>query len=167
MRALSCVCVFIFFLIFYLLISGSVSPYDLLVGSVASALLTALYGKILLGRELRASDFRRLGNLIKYFFWYMFVAETKAHADVIRRALSPSMPINPGIVEVPYDVRSDYSVTLIAGSITNTPGTVTVDMDRKGRRLYVHWIDVKAVEPELVRRYISREFEDGAKRIWG
>ncbi len=167
MKALTYVGAFLFFLAFYLLFSGSVSLYDITVGCVASAILTVLYARIMYGRDLKPSDIAKVGRLIKYFFWYMFVAEPKAHADVIKRALSPSMPINPGIVEVPFDVKSDFSITLIAGSITNTPGTVTVEVDKERKVLYVHWIDVKVTEPEAVREHVSRDFEKHASRIWG
>lgn len=167
MKALTYIGAFLIFLAFYLLFSGSLSLYDITVGCVSSAVLTALYARIMYGRDLKLSDIAKVGHLIKYFFWYMFVAEPKAHADVIRRALSPSMPINPGIVEVPFDVESDFSITLIAGSITNTPGTVTVEVDKERKVLYVHWIDVKVTEPEAVREHISRDFEEHASRIWG
>lgn len=161
------VIVFVFYFLFYLLMSGSVKPYDILVGGIASAVLAALTADILIKRSLNASDVLRFLYLVKYFFWYFVVAETKAHYDVIKRALSPSMPIRPGIVEVPYEVSTDYGVTLIAGSITNTPGTVTVEIDKDKKRLYVHWIDVKVTDPYEVRKHISEDFEDYARIIWG
>ena len=159
--------VFVFYLLFYLLMSGSIKIYDIIVGVAASALLTVLTANILIKREIGVRDVLRFLYLIKYFFWYFLVAETKAHYDVIRRALSPSLPIRPGIVKLPYEVSTDYGVTFIAGSITNTPGTVTVEIDKGKKVLCVHWIDVRAAEPEEARKHISKDFEDYAKIIWG
>lgn len=71
----------------------------------------------------------------------LFLAELlTANVDVARRVLSPSMPIEPDVVEVPLRVRSDLAVTTIANSITLTPGTLTMDYNEDRNTLYVHGI---------------------------
>jgi len=64
-----------------------------------------------------------------------------ANVDVARRVISPSLPIEPAVVEVPLRVRSDVAITTIANSITLTPGTLTMDYDSDTNTLYVHSID--------------------------
>ena len=51
--------------------------------------------------------------------------------------------INPGIVKIPTDMKSDYGIAALANSITLTPGTITMDFaEEDGQNyLYVHWID--------------------------
>lgn len=149
----------------YLMLAGSLSITDVVFGAVAAICISALtYG--ILVRDSRKLSISRLAYLIKYTLKYFIIYEVRAHLDVARRALSPSLPINPGFVEVPYDLRSEYSVLTVANSVTNTPGTVTVAVDEKGRKLYIHWIDVKATEPEKCRELITKEFEKYAKRIF-
>ncbi|AEN06054.1 Na+/H+ antiporter subunit E [Halolamina sp.] len=63
-----------------------------------------------------------------------------ANFSVARLVLSPNLPIEPAVVEVPLRVRSDIAVTTIANSITLTPGTLTMDYDAKRNSLYVHSI---------------------------
>lgn len=156
----------IIFFIIYICIAGSLSLTDILLGFIAS-LATAIIVSDLLIKELgKAVSLRRLAALIKYIIIYLLVIEPKAHLDVARRILSPRIPINPGIVAVPYEVTTDYAITLIANSITNTPGTVVVDITREPRYFFVHWIDVKAVVPEKCREYISKRFEIHASRIF-
>ncbi|MEM2755583.1 MAG: Na+/H+ antiporter subunit E, partial [Candidatus Methanomethylicia archaeon] len=75
-------------------------------------------------------------------------------------------PINPGIVRVPYYSESDYSMVTVANSITNTPGTVVVDFDEVRKVFYVHWIDVKSIDPRDTYSFIARTFEDYARRIF-
>ena len=156
---------FIILLIIYLAISGGISPIDLLLGSITSIIVSALLSRYVIKSEEKLSV-SRLVFLIKYFFHYLFVIEVKAHLNVMKRILSPSLPINPGIVEVPYDLESDYSATLTANSITNTPGTVVVSIDHENKKLYVHWIDVKTIDPIECRKYISETFEKYAKKIF-
>ena len=64
-----------------------------------------------------------------------------ANLSVARIVVSPSLPIDPAVVEVPLRVRSDAAVTTIANSITLTPGTVTMDYDIDANALYVHSIN--------------------------
>lgn len=61
-----------------------------------------------------------------------------ANLSVARIVVSPSMPIDPAVVEVPLRVESDAAVTTIANSITLTPGTLTMDYNADTNSLYVH-----------------------------
>ncbi len=156
----------ILFYIAYLAFVGASSLIDYVAGAVAALVTSYLVADALVKESRKLGELRRLGSLIKYVIKYMLIIEPKAHADVIKRIISPSMPIKPGIVEVPYGVHSDYAILTIANSITNTPGTVTVDVDKERKSLYVHWIDVKAVEPEKCRELISKTFEEYARRVF-
>ncbi len=150
----------------YLIFSGSVRMYDIVTGLLVSVVISYLLAGFVVREGRKLGEVKRLAYLVKYFIYYMLVAEVRAHSDVIKRILHPKMPINPGIVRVPYGVSSDYAMTLIANSITNTPGTVVVDVSKDRKELYVHWIDVKAVEPEKSREFISKTFEEYAKKIF-
>ncbi|WP_368408348.1 Na+/H+ antiporter subunit E [Halorubellus salinus] len=70
------------------------------------------------------------------FLWELLTA----NVDVAYRVLSPSMPIDPDVIEVPLRVETDLAITTIANSITLTPGTLTMDYDAERNSLYVHAI---------------------------
>lgn len=86
-----------------------------------------------------------------------------ANLQVARIVLSPSLPIQPAVVEVPLRVESDAAVTTIANSITLTPGTLTMDYDTETNTLYVHSIDID--DPESVIEPI-RTWEDYALAVF-
>lgn len=158
--------VFILVFVTYVIYSGSISLYDLTTGAVV-ALATALITANLVVREPRKLiQLQRLAWLTAYAVRYFFVDEVRAHVDVIKRILHPKMPINPGIVKVPYGVASDYAMLTIANSITNTPGTVVVEVDHDGKAFYVHWINAVTTEPSDARSHISEVFEKFARRIF-
>jgi len=163
---LASVAIAILTFIIYIIFSGSVSTYDLLTACAAAVLVGALTGTFVVAEPAKALNPLRACHAVKYFFRYMLIDEVRAHTDVIKRIVSPRMPINPGIVKVPYYVNTDYAMTLIANSITNTPGTVVVDVDKEKKCLFVHWIDVKTVKPEEAREFISRVFEEHSKKIF-
>ena len=71
------------------------------------------------------------------FVWQLVTA----NVDVAWRVVSPSMPIDPCVVEIPLRVESDLAITTLANSISLTPGTLTMDYDPARNSLYVHGID--------------------------
>jgi len=96
------------------------------------------------------------------FLWQCF----KANIDVAYRVLHPKLPVNPGIVKVKTKLKSDTGLTFLANSITLTPGTLTVDIDRNNGVLYVHWIDVRAKDVEKATKIIVERFETLLKKIF-
>lgn len=67
-------------------------------------------------------------------------------------------------VTVPLDLRSPEAISLLMGTITMTPGTVTADMSACGRALLIH--SLHAPEPEAVVTEIKSRYEARLKRIF-
>lgn len=88
-------------------------------------------------------DVARFVRALPYAFLYLvaFLWELlTANVDVAYRTLSPRMPIDPLVVELPLRVQTPLGITTIANSITLTPGTLTMDHDDTTNTLYVHAI---------------------------
>ncbi|WP_238154309.1 Na+/H+ antiporter subunit E [Ornithinimicrobium sufpigmenti] len=64
--------------------------------------------------------------------------------DIAKDALTPGVAMDPAIVELPLRCRTDLEVSLMASSITITPGTVTLGVAPGDARhpptLFVHAI---------------------------
>jgi multicomponent Na+:H+ antiporter subunit E len=94
----------------------------------------------------------RVGAALRYlatFAKQLVVANYQVVLAVIR-----PRTIQPGIVAMPLRHVSDAVVTLVANSITLTPGTMTLEIERDGDTaiLYVHAInlgDVEAVRNDI------------------
>jgi len=67
-------------------------------------------------------------------------------------------------IVVPLDLTSPEAITVLAGTITMTPGTVTSDLSRCGRALLVHCLD--APDPDAVRDEIKTRYERRLKEIF-
>jgi len=161
-RLSSAIPVAVLVFIIYILFTGSATLYDIITGVIVSVACGMLFGEFVVRNPSKCFDPRRWFWTIAYFLKYMTVIEARAHLDVIKRILT--MDIRPGIVKVPIDVKNDYSRILVAHSITNTPGTVTVDMD--DNYIYVNWINVVTEKPKEARKRISEEFEKFAEKIF-
>jgi multicomponent Na+:H+ antiporter subunit E len=105
------------------------------------------------------------------YFWafiYVFVFSyyaIKGGVDVAWRVLHPAMPINPGIVKVRSVLKTDTGRTMLANSITLTPGTLTIDVSDDGV-FYIHWLNVLSVDEEAAAEQILRRFEWFIQRIF-
>ena len=104
-----------------------------------------------------------------FYCLVIFMGELwKANVDVMKRALSPKLPVNPGIVKVPVDLKSEYGQSMLANSITLTPGTITMETTEENGQnyYYIHWIDVASEDPKEAGDAIKGTLEKWVGRIW-
>ena len=76
----------------------------------------------------------------------------------------PHDKIKSAWIAVPVDLTSPEAITLLAGTITMTPGTLTADMTADGRVLLVHALH--APDPDATRDDIKSRYESRLKRIF-
>lgn len=165
-RVLSAIPLLLLSFTVYIFFSGSVSTYDIITGLIVSIAVASIFSTFVVSNPSKTFDLRRWALLLHYSIYYFFIAEVKSHLDVMYRILHPKTPVKPGIVAVPYTVTSDYGITAVANSITNTPGTVVVDIDTSSKTYYVHWIFVKTTKPIEAQKEISSVFEKFVKKIF-
>ena len=71
----------------------------------------------------------------------------------------PNAKLKPAWIVVPLELRQPEAITVLAGTITLTPGTVSADLSDEGHSLLVHVLhtdDPDAVRDDIVNRYQSR-----------
>ncbi len=145
--------------------TGSTDPQELGVGLVAAILVAIVAG----GEPFSTATFRIFHP--KRFLYalayvpYLAWAIVRSNLDVARRVLSPSLPINPGIVRVRTRLTSPVGRTVLANSITLTPGTLTVDICDD--ELCIHWVDVQSENIDEATREIVSGFEKYLEVIFG
>ena len=161
----------ILFIIAFLLWLGLTWSTDLLsliVGAGAAILVALLTSDMFLPSDSKVARFKHPMRYLWFLYYIPLVLWEclKANIDVAYRVAHPKVPINPGIVKLKTELRSNTAITFLANSITLTPGTLTVDVDRENGYLYVHWIDVKDKRMEEATRIIVGRFEHILKRIF-
>ena len=154
--------IFILGLIFWLLITFSLTVPNIIVGSVASLLCASVFSRYYFKSIHKFLQPKRYFWFIIYLFVFIWSC-IKANFDVAYRVLHPSMPIRPGIVKVKTTLSSEFARTLLANSITMTPGTLTVDII--GDCFFIHWIYIRSEDPEIYTGMILGNFEKYIKRI--
>ncbi len=154
---------FIITLIFWLLITLSLSLGNIIVGIVAALVTSLLFGKYFVENVRKFIQPKRYMWLVIYIFIFLWEC-IKANFDVAYRVLHPAMPIKPGIVKVKLGIKSGIAKTMLANSITMTPGTIAVDVIDD--IMYVHWIYVSSDDPEVYTHKVSGRFEKYIKKIF-
>ncbi len=135
----------------------SLQTPELITGAIVSLSVVLITAKYFSCCGLDIFLPKKLFYIFKYFVVFL-VALFKANFDVARRVISPSLPINPGIVEFETKLTNEFAKMVLANSITLTPGTLSVDL--VGNRFYIHWIDVVSEDPVEAQRLIAKDFED-------
>ena len=72
--------------------------------------------------------------------------------------------MRPTWITVPLDLRSPEAITVLAGTITMTPGTVSADVAADDSSLLVHCLD--ATDPDAVRDDIKQRYERRLREIF-
>ncbi len=148
----------------WLLLNSNFEIVTLISGIVISVLLAFIFcTKCDVFTEVNITP-KAFIYFISYFF--VFAMELiKSNLDVARRVLTPSLPINPGIVEVKTKLKSKIGRMILANSITLTPGTLTIDI--KEDRLFIHWVDVESDDIYEATKLIVKKFEKYLEVIYG
>jgi len=151
----------ILFLLWIFLAGTNLS--ELILGGIVAAIVSYI-----LADYINASvDVKSIPKLITFLLIYipiLFIELIKANLDVARRVLDPALPLNPGFVRIPTDIKDDVGKLILANSITLTPGTLSIDADEEN--VYIHWIDVKGHTPEQYQSVVSSRFEKVLRRIF-
>ena len=148
--------IYFFFNIFLALVwglaNGQISLSSLVVGFALG------YGILWFSQPIMGPSryFQRLPvglRFFGYFLWQLLLSNLRVAYDVI----TPRLYMRPGIVAVPLDAKTDLEITLLANLITLTPGTLSLDVSKDRRTLYVHAMFVDS--PDNVRDSIKNGFE--------
>lgn len=138
MRSIIATVIFCFIIWLLLTASGSLWSIDVIIAGIILSIIAGVIAHKIFIKDYTLAHPKRWIVLLAYLF-YFFFEMAKANIDVAYRVITGK--INPGIIKIAPGLKSDLAVTFLANSITLTPGTLSVDID-KDKNLYVHWINV-------------------------
>lgn len=138
---------------------------DVTAGSLVLGLIFALVIPILTGPYW--PDRPKLKHPLKFLGFAMIVLWDICVANlVVARIIlfRRNAEIRSRWISVPLDLSSPEAITVLAGTITMTPGTVSSDISACGRALLVHCLD--ADDPDAIRDQIKDRYERRLKEIF-
>jgi multicomponent K+:H+ antiporter subunit E len=146
-------------LVLWLLLNNSLSAGQLLLGSLLAVLIPRLTAAF----WPESVRIRRPAVLLRFVgivLWDILVA----NFIVARRILGPVEALQPGFMRIPLDVQSPLAISLLANTISLTPGTVSCDVSPDRRFLLVHALHVTDVEAEI--RQIKSRYERPLQEVF-
>ncbi|MCF8266479.1 MAG: Na+/H+ antiporter subunit E [Ignavibacteriales bacterium] len=141
----------------WIFLNGVLTPINFFEGFIIGFIIIWLTGPL-----FESSKYVRKVPAAIHFLIYFIYELIKANLIVAYDVITPRHRMNPGIVAVPLDVKSDFEILLLANLITLTPGTLSLDVSNDKKVLYVHSMYLD--DPDDFRKSIKNGIE---KRVLG
>lgn len=150
----------LFLLVMWLLVNQSVSPGQILLGSVLSIFLAW----VLMVLEPLKSRLKRFDLIFKLIgrVTVDIIRSNIAVAAIILRG--PRSKGTPGFMTVPLDLKDRNGLTVLACILTATPGTVWVEYEAARGQLLLHVLDL--VDEEVWVDLIKNRYERALMEIY-
>lgn len=117
--------------IFWIIVSANFGWQNLVLGSAIALIISSFM------YDMLTDDIRYTGNILQKLFYIIFFYLPQyvlimafnlleSNFKVIKNVIF--MDINPGVIKIDTDLNSGTGITILANSITLTPGTLTLDV---------------------------------------
>lgn len=87
-----------------------------------------------------------------------------ANLHVARLILGPAARLRPAFVRMPIELCDEFAITLLASTVSLTPGTVSADISADRRSLLIHALDLDDADALIAQ--IKRRYETPLKEIF-
>ena len=136
-------------------LTGNFKPANLLIGFVLG------YGALfIIRRALEPSDYfvkvRQVIRFVLFFLWELILANLRVAYDV----LTPGFHMQPRVIGIPLEARTDAEIMALTYFINLTPGSVVLDISTDRSTMFIH--AMYAPNADATRREIK---EGGERRI--
>lgn len=101
-------------------------------------------------------------TVLLFRFWFFLTREIiLANIDVLKRIFKPGKNISPQLFELPMTQKTDLCRVIYANAITMTPGTVSVNVNKK--TITIHSLSIEAARDLCsgrMARALPEDYED-------
>ncbi|MGO1343442.1 Na+/H+ antiporter subunit E [Chromohalobacter japonicus] len=101
--------------------------------------------------------------MVRYFF-RVLLDIVVANLEASKVILDPLGRARPAFVEYPLTLQENFAITMLASTITLTPGTVSAHLRMDGKTLLIHVLDVDDIGD--MKRHIHERYERPLKEIF-
>ena len=146
-------------LVVWVLVQMSISPGTIVMGAFL-ALCVPLLTNRFWPNAPRIKSFPRLAKYIAVFLWDVLVANLQVAVWIV----GPQDKLRPRFVYIPLEIKHPFTITVLASTISLTPGTVSAHLSGDRRMLIVHALNSK--DDEETVKTIKERYEKPLKEIF-
>lgn len=146
-------------LIGWLLLMNSVSFGNLLMAALLACLIPWLTHVFWPRSPYRL----RVGRLV-VFVSRVLTDILLANLQVAKLILGPRRQLRPAFVNYPLQLQHDFSISVLASTISLTPGTVSADISPDRKTLLIHGLDVG--DEQALIDHIRQRYEEPIREIF-
>ena len=147
-------------LLLWLLLNNTVAAGHIVLGGVL-ALLIPWLTRAYWPEQVRIRHSLTLLRFVLLVIWDILVA----NVNVARLILGTPARLQPGFISIPLELKSPIAISLLANTISLTPGTVSCDLAADHRSLLVHALHLEDAAGEIAQ--IKARYEAPLKEIFG
>ncbi|MGK0240779.1 MAG: multicomponent Na+:H+ antiporter subunit E [Candidatus Pelagisphaera sp.] len=151
----------------WIVFSGQFDAFHLTLGALSAAFITAISSSFLFVDRSKGFG-GRLNEIVRLpgFLLWMLYQILLSNIHILKLAFSSGeIPeVQPSLVRIKTNLKTDFGKWMLANSITLTPGTITISIE--GDELLIHSISkatTEGVMDDSMERKIARIFEPESK----
>ncbi|PMR76662.1 Na+/H+ antiporter subunit E [Billgrantia endophytica] len=137
----------------WVILSGDFTGLNLVMGLVFGYLTLVLIEPQVEALKGYPARVPRIVRFIGFFIKELLLANFKVGFDI----LTPPWYMQPGVIAMPLEARTELEITMVANLISLTPGTLSLDVSDDRKVLYIHAMFLDD-EEELRRNLKEMEY---------
>lgn len=145
--------------IIWLLLNNSLSAGQMILGAVLAVFIPWFTS----GFWEEKITVYRPWSFVKFLLTVLYQIVV-ANIHVAKLILSSSDKLQPGFIEVPIELTSPLAVSILANTISLTPGTVTCDLSEDKTHLLIHALHIEDAQTTIDE--IKQLFEKPLQEIF-
>lgn len=149
----------LFLWLVWLLLANSLEPGHIVLGALLAFALPLFTARFWPDRPCMRQP-RTLVAYLAVFLWDIVIA----NLTVARLILGPVRRLRPAFITLPLDLKNDFAITVLAHSLSLTPGTVSSKVSEDRRTLLIHVLDLD--DEDLLVQRIKERYEAPLKEIF-
>ncbi|MDR5897990.1 Na+/H+ antiporter subunit E [Halomonas vilamensis] len=118
----------------WVVLSGNFTGLNLFVGLVFGYVTLILIEPQLKALKGYPARIPRIIRFIGFFLKELVQANLRVGFDIV----TPPWHMQPGVIALPLEARTEMEITMVANLISLTPGTLSLDVSDDRKVLYIH-----------------------------
>lgn len=128
----------LFLLLVWLLLVNTVAAGHVVLGTLLAVVLPLLTQRFRPNRP----RIHRPWKLLRYIAVLLWDIG-RANLTVARLILGPTRKLRPGFIHLPLDLQNEFAISVLASTLSLTPGTVSSDLSPDRKTLLIHALDLE------------------------